>query len=97
MLENTKRRPGIKIATAASKTASLTHYIWSSLPSCEKTSGGKFPVPHCDSKAIVDQHILEKLPELAKKTTFLWVGYYASNLAYFPLCKVEYFVSRSHA
>ena len=50
-------------------------------------------MPHCDSKAIVDQHIFDNLPELAKKTTFLWVGYYASNLAYFPLCKVEYFVS----
>ena len=94
MQENANHHPGIKIATAASKTASLTHYIWSSLPSGDKTSGGKFPVPHCDSKAIVDQHIFDELPELAKKTTFLWVGYYASNLAYFPLCKVEYLVSR---
>ena len=94
MQENTKDHPGIKVATAASKTASLTHYIWSSLPGPEKISGGKFPVPHCDSKAIVDRHILDQLPELAMKTTFLWVGYYASNLAYFPLCKVEYFVSR---
>ena len=55
MQDNAKHRPGIKIATAASKTASLTHYIWSSLPSGDKTSGGKFSVPHCDSKAIVDQ------------------------------------------
>ena len=83
---------GIKIATAASKTASLKHYVWSSLPGGEKTSGGKFSVPHCDSKATIDEYIFDKLPELAKKTTFLWVGYYASNLAYFPLCKVEYLV-----
>ena len=78
---------GIKIATAASKTSSLKHYVWSSLPGGKKTSDGKFEVPHCDSKAIIDDHIMEKLPELAKKTTFLWVGFYASNLAYFPLCK----------
>ena len=84
---------GIKIATAASETASLKHYIWSSLPGGKKTSGGKFAVPHCDSKAAIDDYILDKLPELAKKTTFLWVGYYASNLALLPMAKVEYLVS----
>ena len=92
MQENTEYHIGIKVATAASKTASFHHYICSSLPGPEKLSRGK--LPHCDAKAIVDRHILDQLPELAKKTTFLWVGYYASNLAYFPLCKVEYFVSR---
>lgn len=83
---------GIKIATAASKTPSLKHYVWSSLPGAEKSSGGKFTVPHCDSKAIIDEYIEEKLPELAQKTTFLWVGYYASNLVFFPMVKPEYTV-----
>lgn len=83
---------GIKIATAASKTPSLKHYVWSSLPGAEKSSGGKFVVPHCDSKAIIDEYIEGKLPELAQKTTFLWVGYYASNLVFFPMIKPEYTV-----
>ena len=84
---------GIKIASAASKTASLKHFIWSTLPDATGTSGGKFPCPHLDSKAVVDKHIMDKLPELAKKTTFLWVGFYGSNLAYFPTTKPAMFVS----
>ena len=84
---------GIKIAAAASKVSSLKHYIWSSLPGGEKTSNGKFPVPHCDSKAIIDEHIHSKMPDLAKKTTFLWVGFYGTNLVYFPLCKPNMLVS----
>lgn len=78
---------GIKIATAASKTSSLKHYVFSTAAGGKETSGGKFEVPHCDAKAAIDEHIIKNLPDLAKKTTFLWVGYYASNLAYFPFTK----------
>jgi len=86
---------GIRVANAAAKTSTLKHYIWSSLPGVEKPTGGKFKVPHLDSKYIVDRHILEKLPDLAKKTTFLWVGWYGNNFVNFPLCKVPMLVSAS--
>ncbi|KAL5341435.1 hypothetical protein BJX70DRAFT_358784 [Aspergillus crustosus] len=70
------------LAEAAAETAGLSHYIWSTLPSSAKLS--KYHTPHFESKATADEHILNRLPELAAKTTFLWVSYYASNLT-FPL------------
>lgn len=91
--QQTEIEQGIKIANAASRTTSLEHFIWSSLPSADETSSGKFKVPHCDSKAVVDEYIHSKLPELAQKTTFLWVGYYASNIAFGPFTKLTLHVS----
>ena len=35
-----------------------------------------------DGKAAVDESIVQKVPELASKTTFLYVGFYAGNLRY---------------
>jgi len=72
------------LADAAAATKMLTHYVWSTLPSASGLSSGKWRVPHFEAKAQVDEYILSQLPELAKKTTFLWVAYYASNLK-FPL------------
>ncbi|MBE3046153.1 NmrA family NAD(P)-binding protein [Candidatus Bathyarchaeota archaeon] len=68
------------IANAAAKTPTLKHYVFSTLPPAGKVSGGQLKIPHFDYKAAVDDYIKEKLPELASKTTFLWVGWYASNL-----------------
>jgi hypothetical protein len=45
-------------------------------------------VPHLDYKASVDDKMRSELPELAKKTTYLWFGYYgAQNMAFFPNLK----------
>jgi len=82
-----ERKQATNIAVAASKTPTLEHFIWSTLLSATKTSNGKFKVPHLDYKAEVDAHIIAELPDLAKKTTFLWVGWYPSNLAWFPMLK----------
>lgn len=82
-----EKAQALALARAASKSATLEHYIWSTLPSATKTSGGKFKVPHLDYKAQVDDVIREEMPELAEKTTFLFFGYYASNMAFFPFCK----------
>ncbi|KAJ9656365.1 hypothetical protein H2201_008559 [Coniosporium apollinis] len=57
---------GVNMARAASKTTTLEHYIWSTLANPMKISNGKYLIPHFE--------------ELLKKTTFLWVTYFASNL-----------------
>ena len=44
-------------------------------------------VHHFDFKAQVDVKIKKEYPNLAAKTTFLYVGYYANNLANFPSAK----------
>lgn len=84
---------GVKMADAAAATPTLEHYIWSTLPSAEVATGEKIRVPHADYKARVDKYIKEKLPDLAKKTTFFWMGFYATNLAYFPPFTPTYMVS----
>ena len=79
-----ERTQAVTLARAASKISSLEHYIWSTLPSATKHSGGKLPVPHIDYKAEANEIIQRELPDLAKKTTFLIVGFYPSNLAFLP-------------
>jgi hypothetical protein len=80
-------RQAFNLARAAAATSSLEHYIWSTLPSASKLSNGKMPVPHMDYKAEVDERIRKELPDLASKTTYLFFGYYPSNLAFFPMIK----------
>ena len=75
------------IALAASKTSTLEHYIFSTLPSGKDLSGGERPVPHMDYKSHVDDRIRKELPELAAKTTFMWLGWYSANMAFFPLIR----------
>lgn len=47
-------------------------------------TNGKYSVPHVDYKANVDTRIRDEFPELAAKTTFLYVGFYPTNLVYYP-------------
>ncbi|KAH6886805.1 hypothetical protein B0T10DRAFT_360930, partial [Thelonectria olida] len=72
---------GINLAKAAATTTALQHYIWSTLPNAGRVSGGKAFVPHFAAKNKVDDYIKSD-PELLRKTTFLWVSAYASNLQY---------------
>lgn len=78
---------GTNLARAASKTASLKHYIWSTLPDGE----GAHVVPHFKSKIAVDAVIKED-KNLFAKTTFLLVGFYTSNYLY-PFFTPNYIVS----
>ena len=80
---------GINLAKAASATPTLEHYIWSTLPSSKKISGGKYSVPHFEGKVKIDEHIKSD-KALHAKTTFLWVTFYASNLD-FPMYR-PYFI-----
>jgi hypothetical protein len=75
-----EQKQAISLASAASKIPTLEHYIWSTLPHASKISNGKFKVPHLDYKAEVDEYIQKSLPELAEKTTYLWAGWYSSNM-----------------
>ncbi|KAK9350596.1 hypothetical protein V1523DRAFT_69015 [Lipomyces doorenjongii] len=72
---------GVNLAIAASKTASLQHYIWSTLPYSYRLSQGKLTIPHFDGKARVDEFI-KKDKQLLSKTTFLFYTFFASNLFY---------------
>lgn len=72
------------VALAASKTPTLEHYLFSTLPHATTLTQGKGPVPHMDHKAGVDDRIRKELPGLAAKTTFVWMGWYSSNMAFFP-------------
>ena len=47
------------------------------------TASGERPVPHMDHKAGVDDRIRKELPELAAKTTYVWMGWYSANMASF--------------
>ncbi|KFY97937.1 hypothetical protein V500_01855 [Pseudogymnoascus sp. VKM F-4518 (FW-2643)] len=72
---------GINLANAASKTSTLEHYIWSTLPNGKELSGGKHIVPHFEGKNQIDAYIKNNAKLLAK-TTFLWNTFYASNLMF---------------
>lgn len=69
------------VALAASKTPTLEHYLFSTLPEASALSGGKKPVPHMDHKARVDDRIRKELPELGRKMTCIWLGWYSANMA----------------
>jgi NmrA-like family len=83
----TEEKQAMTLANAAAKTSTLEHYIWHTLPSAAELTNNKFPVPHLDYKAKADDRIRAELPDLAKKTTYLFVGYYPSNMAFFPSIK----------
>jgi hypothetical protein len=80
-----EQRQALNLAHAAAKCTTLEHYVWSTLQSAKKRSNGKFLVPHFDYKAEVDEFIRKSLPQLAAKTTYLYVSYYPSNMAFFPI------------
>jgi hypothetical protein len=72
---------GINLATAAAATPSVEHYIWSTLPNARRISNGRIGIPHYDAKNIVDDYIKSDR-ELWRKTTFLMIAFYASNMNY---------------
>jgi hypothetical protein len=72
---------GQNLARAATKTSTLKHYIWSTLPDAHNISNGKYLVPHFETKRKVDEFIKAD-EKLFAKTTFLLVTWYASNYIY---------------
>jgi uncharacterized protein YbjT (DUF2867 family) len=82
---------GMNLARAAANTATLEHYVWSTLPNALRLSGGKYLVPHFESKNRVDDFIKSD-KALFAKTTFLWVTFYAANYLY-PMFTPNFMVS----
>ena len=78
---------GMKLARAAAAQLTLEHYLWSTTPSAKRMTNGEHLTPHMDYKANIDERIQKELPELAAKTTYLYMGYYPQNMAFFPLLK----------
>lgn len=85
-------KQGMNVVHAALKTLTLERFIWSTLPNGMKLSGGKRLVPHFESKNRVDNFI-EANEDLLKKTTFLSVGFYPSNLKEYPMFSPHKLVS----
>ena len=67
------------IANAANETTTLVHLVLHALPAGEKLAGKDHVVPHWDYKDRAADKIKQSLPGLAAKTTFLWLGWFASN------------------
>ncbi|KAK4148354.1 hypothetical protein C8A00DRAFT_39112 [Chaetomidium leptoderma] len=75
---------GINLAQAAAATATLEHYIWSTLPNAKAISQGKYLIPHFEGKNRIDAYIRDEEPALLRKTTFFWVTWYHANYG-FPM------------
>ncbi|KAH7077502.1 hypothetical protein BKA63DRAFT_508404 [Paraphoma chrysanthemicola] len=78
---------GMNLARAAAQIPTLEHYIWSTLPNAKKLSNGEAACAHLDYKANVDERMRKDFPELAAKTTYLFFGFYPSNMAFLPMLK----------
>lgn len=94
-LEATQGLNLVRAASEVAKHGTLKHLIWSTLSNAEKTSGGKYKIPHFQSKVPADEYILDESNGLKDKTTFLRVGMYGSNLKRIPYVPV-YVVSSIH-
>ncbi|KAJ4145997.1 hypothetical protein LMH87_004828 [Akanthomyces muscarius] len=82
-----ERTEATNIAKAASQIHSLKHFVMSTLPPASLISNNVHSVPHFDYKYMAYQWIETNLPELASKTTLVWLGWYTSNLANVPLAR----------
>lgn len=80
---NLETKRGMNIATAANSlavSATLTHFVFSSLSDTKHWSHGKYTWNyHFDGKAAVVKRIKKELPGLAEKLSIIQVGMYASN------------------
>ncbi|KAL3430217.1 hypothetical protein BDV09DRAFT_202333 [Aspergillus tetrazonus] len=80
-------RQGKNAAIAASKVPNLERFVYSALPSFSKVSGGKYSKAlHCESKAAIVEYIETSpdLIELAKKTSFIYLGAYSTHPIFTP-------------
>jgi hypothetical protein len=89
--ENMDHQQDINLAHAAGNRI-IEHYIWTALRHATEISDGKIPIPQMDGKAQVGKYIREKLPELAKQRTYLWLGLYVTNFVSSPLLEPNFLV-----
>lgn len=66
----------------------LERFIWSSLPSPAKYSGGKYErIYHFESKSVVEGYTRREKPGLAERMSVLFVGFYVSNMLLMELMR----------
>ncbi|KAF5022516.1 hypothetical protein F66182_5418 [Fusarium sp. NRRL 66182] len=72
-------------ALAAQKIPTLEKYIYSALGPMNQVSKGKYSHSyHWETKAAAVKLIETEMPELSKKTSFIYVGVYATNAFLYP-------------
>lgn len=79
-ITNVVPKPGVefiegKSIADAAVAAGIPVIVFSSLPSTDKISGGKYKVPHFDDKYEIEQYIRS----LNVKSAFIWPGFFTQN------------------
>lgn len=69
------------VINAALVCDTLQHFVWSALPHADRISGGKCRPSHFEAKNR-GEDLIRSHPDLLAKTTFAYVGWYATNFAY---------------
>ena len=72
---------GMNLIDAVAEAGGVEHFVFSTLPSYKKISGGELEAPHCDIKGQLEEETQERgLP-----ATFVHVAFYYENfLTFFP-------------
>ncbi|CVK91403.1 uncharacterized protein FMAN_09524 [Fusarium mangiferae] len=82
--ENDEGQQFINIADACAQLSTLNHLILSTMPKCKEISNGELPCPHWDAKARGGEYVKKAHPDLAVKTTYVWLGCYLVNMVNQP-------------
>ncbi|KAG0645816.1 hypothetical protein D0Z07_7777 [Hyphodiscus hymeniophilus] len=76
---------GRNAAQAAAGVSTLERFVYSALPPMTKLSGGKYTHSyHWDSKGTIVDYIEKDLPDLAKISSFIYLGGYNTNALFSP-------------
>lgn len=82
---DTEMRHAVNTAVAASEIETLERFVYSALGPIKAVSGGKYHHSyHWDSKAEAVSHIKREFPQLASKTSFIYLGAYSTNPLLYP-------------
>ncbi|KAI3318430.1 NAD(P)-binding protein [Xylariaceae sp. AK1471] len=81
----TEVQHGRNAAEAATGVPTLERFIYSALGPMNAASKGKYPTSyHWEGKAAIVNYIEKEQPELAKKTSIIYIGAYATNPLLMP-------------
>lgn len=81
----TEKQHARNAAEAAAASTTLERYIYSALGPMKRASNGKYPHSHhWETKAAAVDYIESQMPNLAAKTSFIYIAAYATNAFLFP-------------
>ncbi|KAJ5397887.1 hypothetical protein N7509_006000 [Penicillium cosmopolitanum] len=76
---------GKNAAKVAATIPTLERFIYSALGPMSKASNGKYPYSyHWETKAKIVEYIEDQQPELARKTSYVYIGAYITNAFLYP-------------